>query len=397
MTWIDRQFSLELQSIARTFPAVVLLGPRQVGKTSLLERIFADFNYVSLDVAQNAETAETRPDDFLRRYPPPVVLDEIQYAPAFFKRIKTFIDDNKGRNGLFILTGSQSFALMQSVADSLAGRAAVIPFHSLSGEEWRACPEVSRDLEWKDFLWQGGYPALWAGGAESPSRNRWYQGYLATYLERDVRNILNVGSLRDFERFLRACASRCAQMLNMSDIARDVGISPNTAKQWISVLSASGLIHLLEPYHRSLGKRIVKSPKLYFQDSGLAAYLMGFSSSESLWTSASAGALFENFVVGQWIRKRDWFEPSSALWYWRNQTGHEVDLLIERDGRLTAIECKLTEHPSNRDLTGIRKLTDFYGKDMIAHSYVACTTSSAFEIDQGVTAQSGFTTFGAVP
>lgn len=189
--------------------------------------------------------------------------------------IKTRVDSERGRNGIFIITGSQNFLLMENLAESPAGRAAVIPFLGPSATEWRTTAGDGSLPEWKNFLWRGGFPALWSAPQAPPSRDRWYQGYVATYLERDVRNLLNVGSLRDFERFLRACAARCGQVLNLSELGRDVGVSTPTAKQWLSVLQASNQVFLLEPYHRSLGKRISKTPKLYFTDGGLAAYLVG--------------------------------------------------------------------------------------------------------------------------
>ena len=392
--WLPRQIAEELRNVANTFPAVVLIGPRQVGKTSLVQQLFAGHAYVGLDMASHAEAAETRPDEFIGRFAPPVVLDEIQYAPSFFRYIKTVVDSRKGQNGLFVLTGSQNFLLMEAVAESLAGRAAVIPLLGLSGAEWAAAFNVaSGDPRWRDFLWQGGYPGLWAEPDSAPSRDRWYQGYMATYLERDVRNLLHVGSLRDFERFLRACAARCSQSLNLSELGRDVGISTTTAKQWLSVLQASNQIFLLEPYHRSLGKRLVKTPKLYFTDTGLAAFLMGFASARDLWASTGAGPIWENHVVNQWLRHRDWFEPGLGLWYWRDQGGNEVDLLLERNQTLTAVECKLTEKPRSADLKGIHRLIKFYGRPMIAHAYLACPIAMGFDIDAGVTAVPGWTTW----
>ena len=202
--------------------------------------------------------------------------------------------------------------------------------------------------------------------------DRWYQGYVATYLERDVRNLLNVGSLRDFERFLRACAARYGQMLNMSELGRDVGISTPTSKKWLSALQASNQVFLLEPYYRSLGKWIFETPKLYFTDTGLAAYLMGFASVEALWTSREADAIWENYVVGQWLRWRDWHTPSLMLWYWRDQGGNEVDLLLELDRKLIPVECKLKELLGKKDLTGIERLKRFYGKKQVPQAYVAC-------------------------
>lgn len=391
--WIEREITGELTSLAASFPVVVVVGPRQVGKTSVIERTFANYRYVSLDVAANAEMAETRPDDFLRQHPPPLILDEIQYAPAFFRRIKTYVDENRPQNGLFILSGSQNFMLMQSVADSLAGRAAVIPFSGLSGLEWQAAYQPADDGAWREFLWRGGFPRLWDDPENPVSRDRWYQGYLATYLERDIRNLLHVGNLRDFERFLRACAARCSQTLNMSELGRDVGISATTARQWVSVLLASNQIILLEPYYKSLGKRLAKSPKLYFTDSGLAAFLMGFQSADSLWNSASAGALWENHVVSQWHKWRDWRSPATSLWYWRDQGGNEVDLLIESNNRLTAMECKLTERPGGQDLRGLIRLEAFYGAKAITHSFIACTTKQPFNATPKITAINGWQTW----
>ena len=392
--WIERQIAGELRRLAGSFPVLVVVGPRQVGKTALLERAFGDdYAYVPLDLAGHAEMAETRPEDFLRRFPPPVVLDEIQYAPSFFRHVKTTVDARRGENGLFVLSGSQNYLLMQSVSESLAGRAAILPFTGLSGREWEAVEGLRERYGWQEFLWRGGFPALWAQGEDSPSRDRWYQGYVATYLERDVRNLLNVGSLRDFERFLRAAAARTAQTLDMSELGRDIGIATSTVKEWLSVLQASGQVLLLEPYYRSLGKRLAKSPKLYFSDTGLAAFLMGFGSADALWQSVDVGALFENYVVAQWLRWRDWTEPSASLWYWRDQAGSEVDLVVELNGRIYAIECKLTEKPAKRDLRGLRRLTEFYGDEMVARRFVACTTALPFEIVPGATAVPGWTTW----
>ncbi len=341
-------------------------------------------------MAAHAEMAETRPEDFLRIHPPPVILDEIQYAPAFFRRIKTYVDEHRGENGLFILSGSQNFMLMKNVADSLAGRAAVISFSGFSGREWQAAYPPEEPL-WREFLWRGGFPRLWDDPDNPVSRDRWYQGYLATYLERDVRNLLNIGSLRDFERFLRACAARCSQTLNMSEIGRDVGISATTARQWISVLQASNQIILLEPYYKSLGKRLAKSPKLYFTDTGLASFLMGFQSAQALWGSHFTGALWENHVITQWKKWHDWRHPSSSLWYWRDQSGNEVDLLIEQNNVLTAIECKVAERPAPRDTRGLYRLMDFYGRHTINSCFIACTTKQPFQVTPEIMAHSGWT------
>jgi hypothetical protein len=388
--WIDRQVTDSVLRDLGSFPVVVLTGPRQVGKTSLTERIFPGHRYVSLDAGAHAEMAQTRPEEFLARYPAPAIYDEVQHAPALFRHIKALVDSRRGENGLFVLTGSQSLPLMRSVSDSLAGRAAVIPLLGLSAGEWASVAADSPDFA--GFAWRGSFPALWCHDPP-PSRDRWYQSYVATYLERDVRSLLNVGNLRDFERFIRACAARVAQTLNMSEIGRDVGVSTQTARNWTSVLEASGQIALLEPYHRSLGKRLAKSPKLYFTDTALAAFLSGHADADAMWRSPQAGALFENHVVSQWLRWRNWVEPSAGLWYWRDQGGNEVDLLVERGGRLWAIECKLTERPSPRDARGIGRLRSFYGDDAVAGAFVACTASAPHGIAPGVAAVPGWDVF----
>ena len=385
--WIHRAISPSLTSAAREFPVVVLTGPRQVGKTSLLERLYPNFRYLSLDDANLAEMAETQPQAFLQANPPPVILDEVQYAPGLFRQLKVAVDKAKGTTGQYLLTGSQSYALMHGVSESLAGRAAVIPMLGLSMQEWTDCQcgeevAIHATDRWS-FLFRGGFPALWANPLNPLDRDRWYQSYISTYLERDLRALLRVGNLRDFERFLRVCAARCSQTLNMSEIGRDVGISATTAREWISVLQASNIIFLLEPYYRSLGKRLVKTPKLYFTDTGLVTYLMGFRSQESMRTGNAIGALWENHVVNQWLRWRDWQMPAASLWYWRDQSGNEVDLLIELDGQLQAIEVKLTELPGGRDLRGLRALQRFYGPASIASAKIACTPPQSFVVSEG--------------
>jgi hypothetical protein len=239
-------------------------------------------------------------------------------------------------------------------------------------------------FEEKEFLFKGGWPELHA--RSDLDSHFWYAAYLATYLERDVRNILNVGSLRDFERFLRAAAIRTGQMLSYSDLARDVGIAPNTAKQWISVLQASGQVLLLEPYHRNLGKRLVKSPKLYLTDTGLAAFLMGFDQWEAIERSPMAGPIWETHVVMEVVKHFASAGRAVPLWYWRTASGAEVDLLIEQGGRFIAVEAKFTENPDEADLKGFRALGSFYGEKSILSGWLACRTPESFPLASGITA-----------
>jgi hypothetical protein len=350
---------------------VLVTGPRQVGKTSLLRHLLPDADYVTFDDLALARQAEGSPDLFFAGRREPLILDEVQYVPGLFRALKQRIDEDR-RPGRLLMTGSQTFPLMQNVSESLAGRAAVLELGTLSLPEVRQARPALDDLS---FLVEGGYPALHAGGPIAPAD--FYAAYLATYLERDVRNLKNVGDLRDFDRFLRAAALRTGQLLSFSDLARDVGVAPNTARAWISVLQASGLILLLEPYHRNLGTRLVKSPKLHFLDTGLAAHLVGIDTVDALLKSPIAGGLWETFVVGQVVRHYQSQGKRVPLWFWRTASGAEVDLLVEAGGRFTAIECKLAERPDARSASGLRALAKYYGPEAIDRAFIACRTPHA--------------------
>ena len=321
-----------------------------------------DTNYISLDLPAAAEQAEKSPDAFLRTHPKPLIIDEVQYAPALFRHLKVTIDADR-KPGRFILTGSQNFSLMQGISESLAGRCGVLTMMSLSAAELIDADTV---FDEKSFITKGGWPELHSRPSLDP--HFWHAAYLSTYLERDVRNILNVGNLRDFDRFLRAAAIRTGQMLSYSELARDVGIAANTAKHWISVLQASGQSLLLEPYHRNLGKRRVKSPKIYLCDTGLAAFLMGFDRWETVARSPLAEALWETYVVMEVYKHFAASGRAAPLWYWRTAHGAEVDLLIEQGGRFVAVEARLSENPGSSDRKGFNALENFYGPGL------CCTT-----------------------
>jgi uncharacterized protein len=344
--WYERDIAAFLVQQAQTRPLVLLTGSRQTGKTELLERVFPKFGYVSLDVPQVAEQAESAGEEFLRLHPPPYILDEVQYAPALFRNIKALVDRKRGAFGLYLLTGSQKFELMEGAVESLAGRITVVDLYSLSLREiaQSRTAKVSREqvLEW---MFMGGYPELHARGL---SPQRFYADYVTTYLERDVRTALGVRNLRDFDRFLRLLASRTGQLVSISALAGDLGMSPNTAKEWLSALEASNLICIVEPFYRNIGKRLVKTPKMYFTDTGLAAYLCGFRSPEELGNSQLVGAFFETLVCGQILRAHANAGVRAPLYFYRDHAGHEVDFVIPVGEKLKLFEVKWADAPNVR-------------------------------------------------
>jgi hypothetical protein len=379
--WIDRKIGRVLESHRKIFPVVLVTGPRQSGKTSLLRHIFPGMRYVSLDDPTEASRAIYSPDEFLSQHSPPVIIDEIQYAPTLLRYIKITADAS-AKKGRFFLTGSQSFHLMQGVSESLAGRVGIITLMTLDAGEVAG---ARRRFSLEDYIMKGGFPALHAGSVRDA--REWFPSYVATYLERDVRNILNVSSLRDYGRFLRAVALRTGQTLSLSDLARDVGITPNTAKAWLSVLQTSGLVFLLEPYHRNMGKRLVKSPKLYISDTGLACHLLGLSSWKEASRSPLVGALWETYALNQILRAfSNRGIGSPPVWFWRTNYGKEVDFVIERNGGFVAIECKYTSVPSESDAKTIEAFRSAYGQETVRRSLIVCNTPARHPVSARVTA-----------
>lgn len=381
--WITRKYEKTLTKLSGQFPAIVITGARQVGKTALVQKVFPDYTYVSLDIPSLAAQAEDHPEAFINNHPDPLIIDEVQYAPSIFRYLKAVIDRDR-KPGRFILTGSQNFLLMQGVAESMAGRCGVINMLNLSsGEIKEGLGSYSED----NYLFTGGFPELYT--KSEIDFHFWYSSYLATYLERDVRNILNIGSLRDFDRFLRAVAIRTSQILSYSELARDVGISPNTAKKWISVLQSSGQIFLLEPYYRNLGKRLVKSPKLYMCDTGLALFLMGFESFEAILNHPIIGPIWETHVVMQVVKHYHALGKTKPIWFWRTIHGAEIDLLIEEGGRFWAIEAKFSENPDQKALKGIDSLKKMYGDESLIAGFIASRTKNVYPLSGRVDAVPG--------
>ncbi len=331
---IPRQARATVERLAQGYPLVAITGPRQSGKTTLARGVFAEKPYVSLEDLDERALAGADPRGFLARFPDGAVLDEVQRAPALFSYLQTRVDTDR-RNGLFVLTGSQQFGLFSSVTQTLAGRVAMLPLLPFTLGELQAARKAPPSVE--VLLFQGLYPPIYDRGLDA---GIWYGNYVATYVERDVRQMVNVRDLSTFQRFVRMCAARTAQLLNLSGLAADCGVSHNTAAAWLSVLEASYIVHLLPPYHRNFGKRLVKTPKLYFHDTGLAAWLLGIQRPEQIATHPQRGALFESWVVAELLKARFNRALGSNLYFWRDRSGHEVDLLVEQGDALLPVEIK---------------------------------------------------------
>jgi uncharacterized protein len=375
--WIARRIEPRIKHSAKTRPVIVLTGARQTGKTSLLLRLFPSWAFVSLDLPSEAEEAEKDPRSFLERHRPPIIIDEVQYAPKLFRHLKAEIDAHRDRNGQFLLTGSQKFALMKNVSESLAGRADIVELETLSLHEINvALPDIAMET----VMIRGGFPELYAN--IDIDAVPFYNSYLATYLERDVRALANVGSLRDFERFLRACALRSANLLNKADLARDVGIAPSTANQWLSILEASGQVVLLEPWFSNRTKSMVKSPKLYLADTGLLCALLNIRTVEDLRRSPAVGAIWETFVFQQLRAREREAARVGSLFFWRDRT-REVDFVVDSGGNLELLEAKWTELPDNRDAANLEFVRKTVGPKNITGGTIVCRTRNSFPLTDG--------------
>ncbi len=364
MAYISRTLENLLKNPAFQFPVTLVTGPRQVGKTTLLRHAAGEERaYVTLDDPLLATLAREEPSLFLQRFPSPVLIDEIQYAPQLLPYIKMEVDRDR-TPGRFWLTGSQQFHLMRGVSESLAGRVGVLRLLGFSYRELEN--DANRDPFWPtpdhlqarqtavtgvsptlpelyEHIWRGSFPALW--GDAAPDRDLFYSSYVQTYLQRDIRDLAQVGDATTFLRFLRACAARTAQLLNLQDLCRDADIAPATGKRWLSILEGSGVVFLLEPFHTNVTSRLVKTPKLYLLDTGLAAWLTAWSSPATLEAGSSCGAFLETWAVTEVIKSWWHHGKSAPVFFYRDKDKKEIDLLIQRDGALHPVEVKKTAAP----------------------------------------------------
>ena len=354
----------KLKEAAKQYPVVTLTGPRQSGKTTLVKMAFPDYDYISLEEPDHRAFALEDPRGFLSQFPEKVILDEIQRAPDLFSYIQTIVD-TKDISGQFILTGSQNFLLLQKVSQSLAGRCAVLHLLPFSVSELsqrrplpvstigRQLPGKNRSLneELSSVLFKGFYPRIHDKGLNPVD---WLGNYFQTYIERDVRDVVNVGDLETFSRFVRLCAGRNGQLLNLSSLANDCGITHTTSKRWISILEASFIIFLLRPHFKNFSKRLIKSPKLYFLDTGLLSYLLRIRSAEDLRIHALYGGIFESYVISELLKNYMNRGEEHPIYFWRDSTGNEIDVLIDEGKNLTPLEIKAGQTVTADFFKGIR-------------------------------------------
>ncbi len=356
---LHRNLTPTLQRLSASFPIITITGPRQSGKTTLARALFADKPYVTLEDPIEREFAEEDPRGFLARFAEGAVFDEAQRWPALFSHLQGMVDDNR-QAGRFILTGSQQFGLLAGVSQSLAGRAGITRLLPLSAAEIPAVAEGTLGIN--ALLLAGGYPAL---HTQNMQPQDWFASYIATYVERDVRQVMNVQDLTTFQRFVRLCVGRTGQLLNFTSLASEAGISQSTARAWMSVLESSGLVHLLPPYHRNFGKRLVKTPKLYFIDTGLVCWLLGIRAEEVLTLHPLRGELFETWVVSEFLKARYNNGLPADLYFWRDNNGVEADLLFESGTKLQAVEIKSGQTVTSDYIKAGKRAAAFAGDEAL--------------------------------
>lgn len=335
--FIERQISKRMESLAKQFPVIGVIGPRQSGKTTLVKQLFSRHRYVTLEDVDMRMIAQEDPRGFFATYSNDhgMIIDEIQVVPELLSYMQGIVDEYD-RPGYFVLTGSQNFLMYEKITQTLAGRIAFFTLLPLSIGELQKANLLQDKLD--NFLWTGGYPRIYD---KNLNVQDWLSQYVATYVERDVRQLLNISNVLSFQKFIKLCAARVGNLINYAELARDADISPNTAKAWISILETSYIIKLLPPYYRNFNKRIIKSPKLYFYDTGLVCYLLGIKNAQDLALHSMRGAIFETLVISELYKYQYNQAQQPHLYFWRDVQGHEIDCLIEKSlEQLVPIEIK---------------------------------------------------------
>jgi len=397
---IERTLKQAIQEASDSFKVLLLTGPRQVGKTTLLQEVQKTArSYITLDDLGVRLAAQQDPAGFLSRLSLPVLIDEVQYAPDLFPYIKMVVDKEK-KPGLFWLTGSQQFEMMKNVTESLAGRVAILNLQGISLAEEKGrphdlpflpTPELLKSrskakplslMEAYHIIWRGSYPDVVT--QQGKNWERFYSSYVSTYIQRDVREYLDINDTAAFHKFMQIAAARTGQLINYADIARDTGVSEPTVKTWLNVLQASGIVTLLQPYFNNRTKRLVKTPKLYFMDTGLACFLAGWLSDEVLERGAMSGAMLETWVVSEIIKSYLHNGRTPRIYFYRDKDKREVDVLIEANGTIYPIEIKKTASIQNIKFKGF-DILDKLGVP-IGHGGVLCFTNNLLPLSEGVDA-----------
>ena len=355
---IKRDISAKLQSLLKKYPIVALTGPRQSGKSTLLKHLLPNFQYVNLERPDIREFAENDPNGFLAQYSTPIILDEVQNVPNLFSYLQVIVDEKK-EMGQFVLSGSSQFKLRESISQSLAGRVSIFNLLPLSINELK---QVQQNLKVSHFkqLVKGFYPAIYDRNISS---HDYYGDYLQTYIERDVRSLINVKDLKQFQRFLKLCAGRVGSLVNYTSIGNDLGLSRETIKTWLNVLEASYIAYELPPYYKNFNKRVIKSSKLYFYDTGLLSYILGVNE-ESIQMHPLKGGVFENYVINEFIKERFNNHQQAEFYFFRDSGGNEVDLIAEEKGAIMAYEIKSSQTFSKDFIKGLKKFKELVGDSL---------------------------------
>lgn len=376
-SFIPRTAEAKLRELAEGFPIVSLTGPRQSGKTTLVRAAFPDHTYVNLEQSTVRQTAQDDPETFFHRYPGRLIIDEAQTAPNLFNDLQV-VSDEADEPGRYILTGSQNFLLLGSISQTLAGRVGLLRLPPLSYQE--LCAAGLRPADVWHWIWKGGYPRLFE---QKIQPGDYFSAYLETYIDRDIRTELGTGSISSFNRFVQLCATRIGEVLNLANLARDAGIDPRTADRWLSLLEASYIIFKLSPYSNNFGKQLVKSPKLYFYDTGLACHLLGVESPTDVIDSPLRGSLFENAVIAEIAKQYLAQGRIPPLSYWQDNHQQEIDLIVERGISIRSIvEIKSSATFNTRFFATIGRLGDLM-KVPLGRRFVAYAGADSFTTSQG--------------
>ena len=395
--YINRTLEKHIKQLSNQFKVILVTGARQVGKSTLLKHCDPERNYVTLDDYRAREMALNDPELFLQRYKAPLIIDEIQYAPSILSYIKIAVD-NSDKKGQYWLTGSQQFHMMKNVTESLAGRVAIVDLKGLSLKELDGLEQapfipttdntesMRKSSKYHDLtdiyqkIWRGSYPEV--NTNTDTDWETFYKSYLRTYIERDIKDLNAVKNEMDFIKFLKVLAARTGQMLDYTDISKEVGVSSPTIKSWVSILVSSNIVYLLQPYFSNINKRIVKTPKIYFMDTGLCSYLTNWDNSQVLESGAMSGAIFETYVVSEIIKSYAHNIKEPNIYYYRDKDKREIDVIIERNGKLYPIEIKKSSNPDKSAIKNFSVISE----DNLGNGAVVCLAKEDYPITKNINA-----------